>query len=181
MKIIGIISVIGVIILIIITIVINNQIIKKKNMFLQAFSSIDVYLKKRFDLVPNLVALLQRYAQHEKDILTQVTELRSQADKATSPTEKVETSNKLNTIISSFDVTVEKYPEIKADKQFLNLQYILTEIEEQLAAARRAYNAGVTDFNNKIQKFPANIVAKVRGDKTVKLLEIPNLDHEIFK
>ena len=158
---------------IIIAIIINNQIIKKKNQVAQAFGSIEIYLKKRFDLIPNLVAMLNKYLAHEKEIMLKVTELRTKAEKANNPQEKIEASNELTKVMSGLNVNVENYPDLKADKQFSHLQHELTDIEDQISAARRAYNAAVTSFNNTIQMFPASVVASFRKDKTQLLLEIP--------
>ncbi|WP_347373786.1 LemA family protein [Aequorivita sp. Q41] len=159
--------------LILSSIVINNQIIAKKNQVAQAYGSIEVYLKKRFDLIPNLVAMLNKYLAHEKEILLKVTELRSQIEKAEAPKEKIEASNELTKVMRGLNINVENYPNLKADQQFLNLQFQLTDIEDQISAARRAYNAAVTAFNNKIQMFPASVIASLRKDETAALLEIP--------
>ena len=160
-------------ILIIVGIVINNQIIAKKNRSAQAFGSIEIYLKKRFDLIPSLIATLNKYVTHEKEVLLEVTRLRSQAKNATNQNEKIEASNQLTKVMSGLNINVENYPNLKADTQFSNLQFELSDIEDQISAARRAYNAAVTDFNNKIEMFPASIVAGIRNDKTQVLLEIP--------
>jgi len=161
---------IGVILLILIfSIVINNQIIAKKNRIDQAYSSIDVYLKKRFDLVPNLIALINKYIKHEKEILIGVTELRTKISEATQQSEKIEASNKLTSLMAN--INVENYPEIKANQQFLQLQETISEIEDQLSASRRAYNAGVVDYNDKIQMFPASLIAKIRKDKIAETLK----------
>ncbi|MCT4582097.1 MAG: LemA family protein [Flavobacteriales bacterium] len=168
-----------VIILVIAAIVINNQIITKKNQAAQAFGSIEVYLKKRFDLIPNLVAMLNKYLAHEKEILLKITELRSSIDHPeTSPNQKIEKSNEFTQLLSGLALNVENYPELKADQQFSKLQYELTDIEEQISAARRAYNAAVTSYNNKIQQFPASIIAGIRKDKTQLLLEIPKTEQK---
>jgi len=151
------------------SIVINNQIIAKKNRIDQAYSSIDVYLKKRFDLVPNLIAIVNKYVKHEKEILLGVTELRTKISEATQQNEKIEASNKLTSLMAN--INVENYPEIKANQQFLELQFTILKIEEQLSASRRAYNAGVVDYNDKIQMFPAIIVAKFRNDKIAETLK----------
>tara|TARA_R110000765_G_scaffold366084_3_gene456220 strand:+ start:4974 stop:5537 length:564 start_codon:yes stop_codon:yes gene_type:complete len=165
-------------VIIILGIVINNQIIAKKNQVAQAFGSIEIYLKKRFDLIPNLVAMLNKYLSHEKEILLKVTELRSKVERATQPQEKIEASNELTKVMSGLNINVENYPNLKADQQFLNLQFELTDIEDQISAARRAYNAGVTAYNNKIQMFPASVVAGVRKDKIATLLEIPKAEQK---
>jgi len=172
-------SIITILVLIcILGIVINNQIIAKKNQVAQAFGSIEIYLKKRFDLIPNLVAMLNKYLAHEKEILLKVTELRSQIESAKAPNQKIEASNELTKVMSGLNINVENYPDLKADTQFLNLQHELTDIEDQISAARRAYNAGVTAYNNKIQMFPASMVASIRKDKTDTLLEIPKAEQK---
>jgi LemA protein len=176
MKIIIISSVVALIGLI--AIIANNQIIAKKNQVAQAFGSIEIYLKKRFDLIPNLVAMLKKYMEHEKEILLKVTQLRSRVSGATAPKEKIEASNELTKIMGGLDLNVENYPGLKADTQFLDLQYKLTDIEDHISAARRAYNAAVTIYNNKIQMFPVSLVAQLRKDKTAVLLEIPKAEQK---
>lgn len=165
-------------IVIIAAIIINNQIIAKKNQVAQAFGSIEIYLKKRFDLIPNLVAMLNKYLAHEKEIMLKITELRSKAEKAIEPQEKIDASNELTKVMSGLNVNVENYPDLKADKQFTNIKFELSDIEDQISAARRAYNAAVTSFNNTIQMFPASIVASMRNDKAQLLLEIPKADQK---
>ncbi len=162
----------------IVGIVINNQIIAKKNQMVQAFGSIEIYLKKRFDLIPNLVATLNKYLAHEKDILLKVTELRSQIEKAIEPRAKIEASNELTKVMSGLNINVENYPNLKADTQFINLQFELSDMEDQISAARRAYNAAVTGYNDKIQMFPAGIVASIRKDKAETLLDIPKAEQK---
>lgn len=159
-------------------IVINNQIIARKNQVAQAFGSIEVYLKKRFDLIPNLAAMLNKYLSHEKEILLKVTELRTKVENAAQPQDKIEASNQLTKVMSGLAINVENYPDLKADTQFLNLQYELSDIEDQISASRRAYNAGVTAYNNKIQMFPASIIAGFRKDKTDALLQIPKAEQK---
>lgn len=165
-------------IIIIMGIVLSNQIIAKNNQVAQAFGSIEIYLKKRFDLIPNLVAMLNKYMAHEKEIILKATELRSKADKAATPEEKIAASNELTKVVSGLKINVENYPDIKADRQFLNLQFTLTDIEDQISAARRAYNAAVTSYNDKIQMFPASLIAGFRKDKPHTLLEIPKAEQE---
>lgn len=159
-------------------IITNNQIIAKKNRVAQAFGSIEIYLKKRFDLIPNLVAMLNKYLAHEKELLLKTTTLRTKADTSNNPQEKIEASNELTKIMSGLQVQVENYPNLKADTQFSSLQFELSDIESQISAARRAYNAAVTDYNNKIQMFPASIIANFRKDTSEILLEIPKADQK---
>ncbi|MFT5599860.1 MAG: LemA protein [Flavobacteriales bacterium] len=162
-----------VVFLIIIAIAISNKIVGLKNQTAQAFGSIEIYLKKRFDLIPSLVAMVNKYLAHEKEIMLNVTELRSKVDKAQGQQEKIEASNELTRVMGGLNINVESYPELKADTQFTHLQYELTDIENQISAARRAYNAAVTVYNNKIQMFPASVIAGMRNDKRELLLEIP--------
>lgn len=162
----------------IITIIINNKIIGKKNQVAQAYGSIEIYLKKRFDLLPNLAAMVKKYMEHEKEILLKVTELRSQVESASDQKEKIQVSNELTKILSGLNITVENYPELKADKQFLHLQYEVSEMEDQISAARRAYNAAVIQYNNQIQMFPSSLIAGIRKDEKGLLLEIPKSDQK---
>lgn len=159
-------------------IVLNNQIIAKKNKVAQAYGSIEIYLKKRFDLLPNLAALLKSYMAHEKDLLLQVTQLRSHIEKVEGPIENIKASNQLTKLIGGLSLNMESYPELKADRQFINLQHELSELEEQISAARRAFNAAVVQYNNQIQMIPASLVAGIRKDKQELLLEIPKSEQK---
>lgn len=167
-----------IVLLIIMSVVINNQIIATKNRVSQAFGSIEIYLKKRFDLIPNLVAMLKKYLAHEKELLSTVTQLRTRTTGAQSSQEKIVASNELSALMGGLNVNVENYPDLKADKQFMVLQHELSDIEDQISAARRAYNAAVTSYNDKIQMFPASIVAGIRKDKAATLLEIPKAEQK---
>lgn len=150
-------------------IVIYNSLIGKKNMVENAYSSIDVMLKKRFDLIPNLVATVKGYMTHENETLTKVTEMRARAMSGSLTSDQtVELDNMLGRIM----VSVEKYPDLKANTNFLQLQGSLNEIEEQISAARRAFNAAVLDYNNAIEMFPSNLVANMINYKTRQMFEI---------
>jgi len=137
-----------------------NNLTNKKNQVSNAFGTIDVQLKNRYDLIPNLVATVQQYTTHEKDLLTRITELRS---KAVSPDlnaeDKVNLDNQISSALSGLMVSVENYPDLKASQNFIDLQHSLNEVESQIAAARRAYNAAVTAYNNAIEMFPGNLLA----------------------
>ncbi|WP_297335024.1 LemA family protein [Algoriphagus sp.] len=162
----------------IIIVIINNKIIVKKNQVAQAYGSIEIYLKKRFDLLPNLAAMVKKHMEHEKEILLKVTELRSQVEQAIDEKEKIEASNQMTKVLGGLNIAIENYPELKADKQFLHLQYEVSEMEDQISAARRAYNASVTRYNNQIQLFPSNLIADIRKDEKELLLEIPKSDQK---
>lgn len=152
----------------------SNTVVGKKNAVENAYSSIDVMLKKRYDLIPNLVETVKTYMNYEKDTLTKITELRA---KATSPNisadEKIAIENQLNTQMRGIMVAVENYPDLKANSNFLQLQGSWNEIEEQISAARRAYNAAVNDYNNSVEMFPTSFFANMKGYKRKASIEIP--------
>ncbi len=162
-----------------IAIILYNGLIRKKNEVDNAFGGIDVQLKKRYDLIPNLVATVQQYATHEKELLQKVTELRAQAlsDKL-SNNEKVVLDNQMSGALRNLMVSVENYPDLKANENFLNLQRNLNEVESQISAARRAYNAAVTSFNNGIETFPGNIMAGMMGLNRKQVFETPKTERE---
>ncbi len=137
-----------------------NKLIKKRNVLEEAWATIDVYLKKRYDLIPNLVNTVKGYASHEKETFQKVTEARAMAMSATTPAEKVEADRAFTNVLRSFNRVTENYPELKANTNFMDLQNQLRTIENELAQARKYYNATARDFNTKIQSFPSNIVAK---------------------
>jgi len=137
-----------------------NFLISKKNQVGNIYASVDTLLKKRFDLIPSLVATVQEAMKHEKSTLEEITALRSQAMKGgISSDQMTGIDSKLSSLLGSIMVAVEDYPELKANENTLNLQYSLNEIEEQLSASRRAYNQSVTDYNNAIEMFPASMMA----------------------
>ncbi len=150
--------VMGVIILLLI--LLYNSLVGKKNQVATAFSTIDVLLKKRFDLLPNLVKMVQRYMQHEAGVLTEITDMRTKAvSGAMDESQAVDLDRKATQAIGRIMVAVENYPDLKASQNFLDLQGSLNELEEQISAARRAYNASVLEYNNALEMFPSNIVA----------------------
>jgi len=130
-------------------------------------------LKKRYDLIPNLVSTVQTYMQHEKGTLTEITEMRAKAVSGNlSSDEKVGLENKLTKALGGIMVAVENYPDLKANQNFMQLQGSLNEIEEQISAARRAYNQSVTNYNNAVEMLPTNMVAAMLGYKRKKVFEI---------
>lgn len=156
-----------------------NNLISARNSVEQAFGSIDAMLKKRYDLIPNLVETVKVYMKHEKDILNQVTELRT---KALSPTistdQKVSLENQLSGMMRNVMVSVESYPDLKASEQFTLLQRSWNETEEQISAARRAYNSSVTQYNNAVEKFPSNLLANMFNHKRKLVFEIPEAERQ---
>ncbi len=169
---------IGLGILVVIAILMYNSLIYRKNQIENIKGSIVALLKKRFDLIPNLVKTVKEYMNYEKEVLEKITELRSLAIKEKDLGKKIEYEDKLNSLLSRLFVNVENYPELKASASFLQLQNELSDIESQIAAARRAYNQVVTDYNNAIEMFPTNIMAKFMHLKREKVFEIPQNQRE---
>ena len=154
-----------------------NGLIGKKNAAENAFASIDTILKKRYDLIPNLVAAVKQYMEHERGLLENVTALRAKATSGNiSSDEAVTLNNEINRTMGGIMVAVESYPDLKASENFKDLQRSLNEVEEQLSAARRAFNAAVTDFNNAVEMFPTNIMAGMMNYKRRQLFEIPETE-----
>jgi LemA protein len=152
--------VIGIILLIGVSL--YNSLIGKKNQVTNAFSSIDVMLKKRFDLLPNLIEIVKQYMNHESATLSRIVELRSQATSGNlSTNQKIDLDKQISSGVQGLMLNVESYPDLKANQNFINLERIWTESEEQIAAARRTYNAAVTDYNDAIMMFPGSIVASI--------------------
>jgi LemA protein len=163
----------------IIVIAIYNSFIKKKNQVENAFSSIDVMLKKRYDLIPNLIETVKSYMKHEKDLLTKVTELRSKAiNPNVSADEKVAIDNEVRQTLGGIMVAVEQYPDLKASENFMQLQASFNEIEEQISAARRFYNSAVLQYNNAVEMFPSSIIAQMMNFSKRNFFEIPDVERE---
>lgn len=156
-----------------------NSFIGKRNQVDNAYASVDVQLKKRYDLIPNLVSTVKGYAKHEKDLFTKITELRAQAiQPRIDPNTKVQIDNELTGLLKSLFMVAENYPQLKASENFMHLQRTLTEVEEQLSASRRAYNSAVLAFNNLCDMFPTNLIASVFGFKRRQFFEIPEGEDE---
>jgi LemA protein len=127
---------------------------------------LDALLKKRYDLIPNLISSVQEYMKYESGTLTEITQIRTKAmSPSISSEEKIELANQLSSAMRGINVAFENYPELKANQNFLQLQGSLNEVEEQISAARRTYNAVVTDYNNGVEMFPSNIIASLMGLK----------------
>ena len=154
-------------------ILIYNSLIGKKNQVKNVFGTIDVLLKKRYDLIPQLIATVKGYMQHERSLLQEITEARARAVSGRlSDDEQVLLDNSFSKMLGGVMLAVENYPDLKADKSFMHLQRTMTEVEEQISAARRAYNAAVEAFNNAVEMFPTNIIASMMGYKTRNFFEI---------
>lgn len=137
----------------------RNRFVQLRNQYEEAWATIDVYLKKRFDLIPNVVETVKGYAKHESQTFQNVTEARAKAGNAMTPAEKIEANANLSQAIKNFNIVMEKYPELKANANFMDLQNQLKQLEGELANARKYYNATVKAFNTRREMFPASIVA----------------------
>jgi LemA protein len=140
-------------------IVLYNNLVRRRNGVDQAFSTIEVQLTQRYDLIPKLVETVKQYMGHERSLLEEIVRLRSQAMNGRTTAEKVSADNELTNALGRLNVQVENYPQLRSSENFVHLQRSLNEVEEQLAAARRSYNAAVTDYNNAVQTFPGSLVA----------------------
>lgn len=150
----------GIIVVVAIAIVsIYNGLITLRNRVDEAWSDISVQLKRRYDLIPNLVSTVKGYAAHEKEVFEKVTEARTKAMNAGTTTEKAEAENMLSGTLKSLFAVSENYPDLKANQNFLELQRELTDTEDKIMASRRFYNGNVRDFNTKLQVFPTNLIA----------------------
>ena len=142
-----------------------NTLVSLKNVIQNSYADMDVQMKKRFDLVDNLVNTVKWYAEHEKGTLEEITNARTKWMSATTPADKDAANNMLTGALKSLFATSENYPDLKANQNFLDLQNQLTDIEDQIAASRRYYNATIKDYNTALEKFPSNIIANMFGFK----------------
>lgn len=172
--------VLGIVVLaIIVVIVLYNSLINRKNQVEYAFGGMDAMLKKRYDLIPNLVSTVQQYASHERELLEKITSLRTKAlQDNLSDDDKVDLDNQMSGALSKIMVAVESYPDLKANQNFLQLQASLNEVEEQISASRRAYNAAVTDYNNGVEMFPTNLLAGMMNLTRKKVFEITEIERQ---
>ncbi len=164
--------IIGVIALLVIYVLVTyNVFVKMKNRVDESFSTMDVYLKKRWDLIPNIVETVKGYAKHEKSTLSDVIKLRNGAYDNMSSDEKIKANQQLSKGITKIMALAEQYPDLKANENFKDLSTQLTKIEDEIANSRKYYNGTVREFNDKVQMFPSNIVAKIFGYKAKIMFE----------
>ncbi|MDR1887467.1 MAG: LemA family protein [Prevotellaceae bacterium] len=178
----GLIIVLGVAgLLLIVYIVIYNGLVSRKNQVEYADGAVNVMFKNRYDLIPNLVAAVKQYMQHERGLLEKLTELRSGAtDRRHWDVKQMnEWEQQYKQTMKAFNITVENYPNLKAAEQFSQLQVSLNECEAQLAAARRTYNAAVMDYNNGLEMFPSNIVASMMHYKRKDMIEATQQERQV--
>jgi len=151
-----------------------NGLVTLKNRAKEAWSDIDVQLKRRYDLISNLVETVKGYAAHERELFEKVTQARAAAMGATGMKAKADAENMLSNTLKSLFAISENYPDLKASTNFLELQRELTDTEDKIQAARRFYNTNVRDLNIKVESFPANLIANMFGFKQMDLFETAN-------
>ena len=152
-------------------IVTYNTLVKLSNIVKEAFATMDVYFKKRWDLIPNLVSVVKGYAKHETDVLENVVKLRNTAYDKMSLTDKIDANEQIANGLSKLMAIVENYPDLKASQNFSDLHRQLVQLENDIANARKYYNAVVRNMNTKIQMFPSNIVANMFKFETATMFE----------
>ncbi len=151
-----------------------NKLIRLRYRAREAMSDIDVQLKRRYNLIPNLVEAVKGYMQHEKSVLENVTNARAAVSQGGDPLERAEKENALTSTLKTLFAVAENYPDLKANANFLDLQRELADTENKIQASRRFYNTTIRDFNTKINSFPVNLMAGVLGFKEQKFFEVEN-------
>lgn len=176
----GIIILVIVVLLAIWCVSLYNNLVKLRNNRENAFANIDVQLKQRHDLVPQLVATVKGYATHEREVLQRVTEARTAAMGATTINDKINAENALTSALAGLKVSLEAYPDLKANQNFMQLQNEIADLENKLAAVRRFFNSATRELNNAVETFPSNIFAKMFGFKKEPMFEIPQEERATY-
>lgn len=176
----GIIILVIVVLLAIWCVSLYNNLVKLRNNRENAFANIDVQLKQRHDLVPQLVATVKGYATHEREVLQRVTEARTAAMGATTINDKINAENALTSALAGLKVSLEAYPDLKANQNFMQLQNEIADLENKLAAVRRFFNSATRELNNAVETFPSNIFAKMFGFKKEPMFEVPQKERATY-
>ncbi|MGD8561305.1 MAG: LemA family protein [Desulfarculaceae bacterium] len=153
-------------------IVIYNGLVRKRNLVREGWSGVDVQLKRRADLIPNLIETVKGYMGHERGVLEQVTDLRAQSLRASAPAEKGRVEGLLSGALGNLFAVAENYPDLKASQNFVELQGTLADVEEQIQLARRYYNGAVRELNIAVESFPQNLVAERFGFRQAEFFEL---------
>lgn len=151
-----------------------NTFVRMRNKVEEAFSTMDVYLKKRYDLIPNLVETVKGYTKHENETLTKVINARNAAMTAKTPEERMQNENALSGTLKTLFAVAEAYPELKADAHFTELMGQLKNVEAEIASSRKYYNGCVRQYNTKLEVFPSSIIAKMKKFERKPLYEVDN-------
>lgn len=176
----GIIILVIVVLLAIWCVSLYNNLVKLRNNRENAFANIDVQLKQRHDLIPQLVATVKGYATHEREVLQRVTEARTAAMGATTINDKINAENALTSALAGLKVSLEAYPDLKANQNFMQLQNEIADLENKLAAVRRFFNSATRELNNAVETFPSNIFAKMFGFKKEPMFEVPQEERATY-
>ena len=171
-MIIGIIIAAFVVVILLMLLSIYNSFVRLKNDVEEGFATMDVYLKKRFDLIPNLVETVKGYAIHEKEVLTDITRARSAVSNASNTEERVAGENQITSTLKTLFAVAEAYPDLKANSNFQNLMEQLQHVEGDIANSRKYYNAVVKKYNIKVESFPSNIVASIFNFNKKPMFEV---------
>lgn len=166
-----------IVLIVLIVVFMYNSLVRKRNHVENGFATIDVMLKQRYDLIPNLVATVRQYATHEMKTFAAITNMRNTTYSSLNDSEKAAFDKEFSMARTQFFAVAENYPELKASENFLQLQRSLNETEEQLAAARRTYNTCVTEYNNAVETFPTNMLASMFGFTRKSVLVTPEAEH----
>lgn len=158
-----------------------NSFVKLNNKVKEAFSTMDVYLKKRWDLIPNIVEIVKGYDKHEKDTLKEIIELRKNTYDKMSNDEKIKTNEQLSSSMNKIMALTEAYPDLKANENFKDLSNQLTKVEDDIASSRKYYNGVVRIYNNKVEMFPSNILAGLLGYKSKAMFAVSINERENVK
>lgn len=157
-----------------------NRLVRLENNRENAFADIDVQLKQRYDLIPQLMGAVKGYMDHESNVLTRVTAARSRCMSAGSINEKIEANQELGSALGAFNIQIEAYPDLKANQNFMHLQHEISDIENKLAAVRRYFNSATKELNNAIESIPTNIVAVMRGMSTQPMFDVGAAQREVL-
>jgi LemA protein len=158
--------------LILMAVSLYNRLVRLRNNREQAFADVDVQLKQRHDLIPQLVESVKGYMGHERGVLTEITEARSNAMKASTINEKIAAENKLSTALDGLKVSLEAYPDLKASQNFMDLQNEISDVENKIAAARRFFNSATKELNVATELFPSNLIATLFNFKREPMFEL---------
>lgn len=157
-----------------------NRLVRLENNRENAFADIDVQLKQRYDLIPQLMGAVKGYMDHESEVLTRVTAARSRCLSADSINDKISANQELGSALGAFNIQIEAYPDLKANQNFMHLQHEIADIENKLAAVRRYFNSATKELNNAIESIPSNLVAGMRGMQPQPMYDVGAVQREVM-
>lgn len=165
-------GILAIVLVLIVGIYIYNRLVRSRNILNEAWSGIDVQLKRRHDLIPNVIETVKGYVTHERKVLEEITTLRSRLANPTTLLQKGQLENSLSQALKSIFALAEAYPDLKASQNYIELQRTLAEVEEQIQLARRYYNGAARDYNIMVESFPSNMMARIFGFSKAEFFEI---------